>query len=138
MSITDIGTWPKNPTHLAPTPKFRKNQIVTWDVGSKKNCEFKYKMPPFGISLYLSLSIHTLGHNLVTRQYLPIPCPRPTGPVAGWHCPVWPFLLACRHHSHLALISCRSPIRKCLVLLKSSVKILVKPILVMLLCGLGF
>ncbi len=41
-------------------------------------------MPPFGISLSLSLSIHTLGYNLVTRQYLPIPCPRATDLVAGW------------------------------------------------------
>ncbi len=112
MSITYIGTWPKNPTQLPPTPKIRKIKLSlgTWDQIKTVNLNTKY--PHLG-SLSLSYLYSHLGHNLVTRQYLPIPCPRATDPVAGWHCRVWPFLLACRHHSHSALISCRSPIRKC-------------------------
>jgi len=78
----------QKPYPPATHPQNPQNQIVTWDMGSKKNCEFKYKIPPFGISLslFLSLLYSHLGYNLVTRQYLPIPCPRATDPVAGWHC----------------------------------------------------
>lgn len=105
---------PKTLPTWHPPPKSAQNQIVTWDVGSKKKTvNLNTKYPHLGsLSLSLALCSH-LGNNLVTRQYPPIPCPRATDPVVGWHCGVWPFLLACRHHSHLALISCRSPISKC-------------------------
>jgi hypothetical protein len=50
----------QKPYPAATHPQNPQNQIVTWDVGSNKNCEFKYKIPPFGISLSL-LPLFTLG-----------------------------------------------------------------------------
>jgi hypothetical protein len=53
--------------------------------GQKEIVNLNTKYPHLGnLSFSLSVSIHTLGHNLVTRQNLPIPCPRATDPVAGW------------------------------------------------------